>query len=203
MALTDRFRDALALAFDLHRGQVRKGTRIPYVSHLLGVCDLVLFDGGDEHEAIAALLHDAAEDQGGREVLERIRERFGKRVAGIVEACSDALVPKGAEKPPWRTRKEAYLARLPEHPEAWRVSLADKLNNARAVLADLRRADDREQVWNRFNGKKDGTLWYYRAMADFFGEGRRGWMAEELDRTVGELEALAEERAARTITGNG
>jgi len=186
-ALTTRFQKAIEYAASLHTGHMRKGSDIPYVAHLLGVTALVLEEGGDEDEAIAALLHDAVEDQGGRATLEVIRQRFGDRVAGIVEACSDSdTIPR----PPWRQRKEKYIAGIRHEPaEVRRVSLADKLYNARAILADYRRVGER--VWERFNGGKDGTLWYYRELAKAFRETGSEFMAEELDRVVTQLERLA------------
>ncbi len=185
--LTSRFDEALHYASRLHAGQVRKSTTIPYVSHLLSVASLVLEDGGDEDEAIAGLLHDAVEDQGGKPTLEEIRRRFGERVAGIVEACTDAdTVPK----PPWRERKERYVAHIAQAPaDARRVSSADKLHNARAILLDHRTHGD--AVWGRFSGGKDGTLWYYRALVQAFRGGGPGRLVEELDRVVTELEGLA------------
>src|SRR5436309_13050206 len=146
--LGERFADALAYAADVHRDQVRKSTAIPYVAHLLAVAARVLEDGGREGEAIAALLHDAPEDQGGEARLADIRDRFGDRVADIVEACSDTFE---SPKPPWRGRKEAYLAHLRDPATAidvLRVSAADKLNNATAILRDLRQLGPR--VWERF-----------------------------------------------------
>lgn len=186
MALSPRFREALDWAADLHRSQVRKGTDIPYVSHLLAVASLVLEHGGDEDQAIAALLHDAAEDQGGAPILEEIRLRFGDAVAEIVAACTDSL---DAQKPEWKPRKEAYVASLREKSEAARlVSAADKLHNARAILADYRRQS--EELWSRFNGGRE-TLWYYRALADEFLRAGPREIAAELDRVVRELERLA------------
>ena len=184
--LTTRFQKAIEYAAFLHTGQMRKGSDIPYIAHLLGVTALVLEEGGDEDEAIAALLHDAVEDQGGQATLEEIRKRFGARVARIVEACSDSdTIPK----PPWRERKERYIAHIRHAPpEVRRVSLADKLYNARAILADYRRVGER--VWERFNGGKDGTLWYYRELAKAFCEVGPQFMAEELDRVVAELEKV-------------
>jgi (p)ppGpp synthase/HD superfamily hydrolase len=188
MALSPRFREALDWAADLHRTQVRKGTTIPYVSHLLAVASLVLEHGGDEDAAIAALLHDAAEDQGGEPTLREIRRRFGDEVAAIVEHCTDTME---AKKPKWKSRKEAYIASLREKPSPSRlVSAADKLHNARAVLADYRRLG--EALWTRFSGERE-TLWYYRALADEFSAGGPADLAAELDRTVRELERLAED----------
>lgn len=162
--LTDRFDEALGYASRLHREQRRKGSDIPYVSHLLGVASIALEIGADEDQAIAALLHDAVEDQGGALRLAEIRARFGDRVARIVADCTDTdLEPK----PPWRARKERYIAALATKPaDSLLVSLADKTHNARAILDDL--AVSGGAVWTRFTGGKDGSLWYYRALADAF-----------------------------------
>jgi (p)ppGpp synthase/HD superfamily hydrolase len=169
-----------------HRTQLRKGAGIPYVGHLLGVCSLVLEDGGSEDEAIAALLHDAAEDRGGERMLAEIRTRFGDHVADIVAACSDTFE---TPKPPWRERKQTYIDHLDGQPEAvLRVSLADKLFNARAILRDYLLVGD--DVWNRFKAGRDGQLWYYRELADRFTRLLPGWMAVELAEVVGELERV-------------
>jgi (p)ppGpp synthase/HD superfamily hydrolase len=163
-ALTNRFVDAVGYATELHLRQTRKGSGVPYAGHLLGVCSLVLEEGGDEDEAIAALLHDAGEDQGGEERLADIRRRYGAGVESIVRACSDTLLE---DKPDWRTRKEEYLAHLEHQPApVLLVSLADKLFNARAILRDYHAA--REELWNRFTGDRDGQLWYYRRLSDAF-----------------------------------
>jgi (p)ppGpp synthase/HD superfamily hydrolase len=143
--LGEDFERALKFAAKTHRSQRRKGTKVPYIGHLLGVCSLVIEDGGDEHEAIAALLHDAAEDQGGEATLHEIRRRFGDDVADIVLACSDTLVEP---KPEWRKRKEDYLRHLEHQPVGvLRVSLADKLFNARAILRDYLVVG--EELWGR------------------------------------------------------
>jgi (p)ppGpp synthase/HD superfamily hydrolase len=188
VVLGERFERAFEVAFDLHRNQVRKGPkRIPYVGHLLGVTSIVLEDGGDEDEAIAALLHDGPEDQGGEATLTRIRSEFGDRVADIVEGCSDTLEDP---KPPWRERKEAYLAHLEQAPdEVLRVSLADKLHNARAILSDYREVG--EELWSRFNGTREESLWYYRSLVEIFARRCSGPLVEELDTTVSEIEVLA------------
>ncbi|MFN8174418.1 MAG: HD domain-containing protein [Solirubrobacteraceae bacterium] len=189
--LGPRFDRAFALARELHATQVRKGTGIPYVSHLMGVASLVLEDGGDEDEAIAALLHDAVEDQGGPRTLDRIRELFGERVAELVDACSDT---DEADKPPWRARKEAYIAHLREPglpAGAIRVSLADKLHNARAILFDLRADHD---VFARFSAGREDQRWYYGELADTFAGLTDSPMATELRRVVGEI--FAEDPAA-------
>lgn len=186
--LTPRFDDALVFARRIHAEQVRKGTSVPYAAHLLGVTALVLEHGGTEDEAIAALLHDAVEDQGGLAVLEQIRQRFGDTVASIVEGCTDAAVNP---KPPWKARKQAYIRHLAEtSPSVRLVSAADKLHNARAILADYRNIG--EELWPRFNGGKDGTLWYYRALVDAFREAGTSSIVDDLDRTVSEIEHLAQ-----------
>jgi (p)ppGpp synthase/HD superfamily hydrolase len=179
------FAEALAFAAQLHGAQKRKGTEIPYVSHLLSVAGLVLEFGGNEDEAIAAFLHDAVEDQGGQPTLERIRRHFGSAVADIVEACSDTDVEP---KPAWRPRKEAYLAHIGHASDSVRlVSTADKLHNVTAILRDFRRL--REGVWERFNGGKDGTLWYYRSLVDAYRAAGSHPIVDELDRVVSELES--------------
>lgn len=185
--LSARFDSALAYASDAHRQQQRKGTDTPYVAHLLAVCAIVLEHGGDEDQAIAALLHDVVEDQGGKPRLVDVEKRFGPRVASIVAACSDAdVVPK----PPWKERKQRYIEALAHHaPEVWRVSAADKLHNANTILADY--LELREELWSRFKGGREGTLWYYRALADEFRRLMPGRLAEALEETVSRLESAA------------
>ncbi len=188
--LTTRFEQAFSFARQLHAAQKRKGTEIPYIAHLMSVAAIVVEDGGDEDEAIAGLLHDAVEDQGGRETLEEIRRRFGDRVAGIVEGCTDA---KTLPKPPWLPRKKSYVDHIRTAPaEIRRVSSADKLHNARAILADYRH--EGERLWQRFKGGRAGTLWYYRALVQAFQAAGSGPVVEELDRVVTELERLVAER---------
>jgi (p)ppGpp synthase/HD superfamily hydrolase len=167
--LTDRFVKAVDYAVELHRRQLRKGTSIPYVTHLFAVCSHVLEDGGKEDEAIAALLHDGPEDQGGKPVLEEITSRFGVEVGEMVEALSDAMPAAGQAKAPWRARKEAYLGHLPEAtPSVLRISLADKLHNARSILIDLQA--DGESVWQRFNAGRPDQAWYYGELLSVFEE---------------------------------
>lgn len=192
--LTPRFEAALVHASQVHGGQKRKGTEIPYIAHLLSVAGMVLEDGGDEDETIAALLHDAVEDQGGKARLEDIRSRFGDRVAAIVEGCSDAdTIPK----PPWRERKERYLAHLRgAPPPVLRVSAADKLHNARAILADYR--IQRESLWDRFNADRDSILWYYRSLIDIFRERGPAGLAKELAEVVSEIERLTTSPGGRS-----
>lgn len=185
--LGTRFEQALVYATRLHAAQVRKGSQVPYIAHLLAVAALVLESGGSEEEAIAALLHDAVEDQGGYAQLDEIRDRFGAQVAEIVAACSDAFT---TPKPPWRERKEAYLLHLQEaSPSVRRVSLADKLHNARALLRDYRR--EGEHTWARFNGGREGTLWYYHRLVEVFQATGSDPSTEELARVVETLEQLA------------
>lgn len=187
MFLSARFREALTYAFDLHREQQRKVSGVPYVAHLLAVASIALEHGATEDEAIAALLHDAIEDQGGEATEAEIRRRFGDAVADIVAGCTDAWV---VPKPPWRKRKEDYLARLAEESASVRlVSAADKVHNARSILADHRRWGD--EVWQRFNGGRDGTLWYYRALVGVYLRHGPAALAEELDRLTGEMERVA------------
>lgn len=190
-ALTDRFPDALAYATRVHAGQTRKGGDVPYVSHLLAVSALVLEHDGDEDQAIAALLHDALEDQGDRTSSEEIARRYGARVARIVRSCSDAEAGSPeARKPPWRPRKERYLAHLEEcASDVLLVAAADKLHNARTVLADYRLHG--EALWSRFTAGRDGQLWYYGRVADVVRRRLGGPLADELDRVVAELTRLA------------
>lgn len=185
--LTERFVRAVAYAARLHAKQKRKGTERPYIGHLLGVASIVLAHGGDEDAAIAALLHDVVEDQGGRPRLGEIRRKFGARVTHMVDGCTDSYTDP---KPPWLARKKEYLARLPQAPADVRlVSAADKLHNAREILADYRQVG--EAVWDRFYGRKEGTLWYYRALVETFRQVGSNALVEELDHVVTELERLA------------
>lgn len=183
---TARFEEALAFAAHLHREQLRKGSGVPYVAHLLSVCALALENGADEDEAIAALLHDAIEDQGGDVARQEIRRRFGERVASIVDGCTDAEV---TPKPPWRARKEQYIAHMLSAPPSVRlVSACDKLHNARSILADYRVVG--EALWKRFSGGREATLWYYRALVGAYQSHGTSPLVEELDRVVSEVERL-------------
>jgi len=185
--LTSRFESALGYAAQLHNWQLRKGTNIPYVAHLLAVTAIVLENGGDEEMAIAALLHDAVEDQGGVKTLEEIRRRYGERVAKLVESCTDSMT---TPKPPWQARKQAYLDHLRQAPaDARLISLADKLHNARSILFDLRQNGD--AVWKRFNGGKSGSLWYYHSLVQVFKELEHSALVDEFERVVNEIHALA------------
>jgi len=184
---SSRSEEALLYAARVHALQFRKGTATPYIVHLLAVAAIVGESGGIEDEVIAALLHDAVEDQGGLARLADIRARFGEAVAAIVWGCTDAII---VPKPPWRARKERYVAHLADAaPEALRVSSADKLHNARAILADLRVIG--APLWDRFTGGQAGTLWYYRALVDAFMARGGGPIVEELDRVVTAIEQVA------------
>ncbi len=188
--LTSRFETALVWTHQLHANQVRKGANVPYVCHLLSVAALVIEAGGDEDEAIAGLLHDAIEDQGGLETRAEIARRYGERVAEIVSGCSDS---HRLPKPAWRPRKEAYIARLANSTESvLLVSAADKLHNSRSLLSTYKRIG--EALWNRFSGGRE-TLWYYRALVDAYVKtnpaGGRAWLVEEISEVVSDLERLA------------
>ncbi len=189
--LTSRYHEAFSLAFNLHQNQTRKGSPLPYISHLMAVSAITLEYGGDEDQAIAALLHDAVEDQGGYETLAIIRERFGEGVAAIVADCSDSFT---SPKPPWRERKEQYLVHLGSLSErSLLVALADKVHNARALLRDYEQQG--EAMWARFNGGRDGTLWYQRSLVDALSlAGVSHPLLEELRNVVGELEEKAASR---------
>ena len=191
-----RFNEAFLFAAEKHASQTRKKTDVPYISHLMSVASLVLEAGGGEDEGVAALLHDVVEDCGGHPVLEEIRQRFGDRVAEIVRGCTDAYT---IPKPPWKQRKLDYLEVLRRAGEDVRlVSAADKLHNVRSILADYRREGD--SVWERFSGRREGTLWYYRAVLDVLRKGKTNRLVDELERVVTELETLATKGSARSAS---
>lgn len=198
VVLGERFLSALVFAGELHRNQTRKGTVIPYVGHLLAVAALAVEHGADEDTAIAALLHDAVEDQGGHRTAEWILERFGPKVHETVLACTDSFTEP---KPAWAPRKQTYLARLATaSPEARLVTACDKLHNARSILADYRELG--EELWSRFAGRREGTLWYYRAVLDALAKHGSSRLLEELERVVSEIErAAGRERLMRYIYG--
>ena len=185
--LGPRFHRAFLFAAEKHCGQTRKASTIPYIAHLMGVASLVLEGGGDEDLAIAALLHDVVEDCGGAPMLKEVRRRFGKRVAEVVDGCTDAYeIPK----PPWLERKESYIRRLKKESADTRlVSAADKLNNIRSILSDYRAVG--ESVWSRFNGGREGTLWYYRTLRDEFLRDKPNRITRDLELAVNELELLS------------
>jgi (p)ppGpp synthase/HD superfamily hydrolase len=187
MNLTERFSDAMVYAARLHANQQRKVAGDPYLGHLLRVAGSALEHGADEDEAIAALLHDAIEDQGGSATRDEILRRFGRRVTEIVEGCSDT---DQTPKPPWRQRKEAYLARLPEATASVRlIAACDKLDNARSLAAAYRA--EGESLWRRFRGRREGTLWYLRRVVEILKPSGPKSLVEELDRAVSDLERLA------------
>jgi|SRR5579883_2198883 (p)ppGpp synthase/HD superfamily hydrolase len=186
MELSARFEEALVFAHRLHAKQRRKGSGIPYIGHLLAVTALVLEYGGDENEAIAALLHDAIEDQGGDATRQEIRRRFGDAVVEIVNGCTDA---ESIPKPPWQARKETYIAHLHTATSSiLLVSAADKLHNIRSILNDYRAVG--EDLWSRFKAGKQGTLWYYRSLLEVYKEYYPTLLTEELERAMRELETL-------------
>ena len=185
--LTERFDEALAYVAHLHRTQLRKGGDIPYLGHLLSVSSLVIEGGGTEAQVIAGLLHDAVEDQGGAPILAEIRAKFGDGVATIVDQCSDTdVVPK----PPWKARKDAYIAHLDTATDdTILVSLADKLDNARAILRDYRVHGP--DLWTRFSVKDPQEhLWYYGSLLAVFKDKNKTWLVDELERVLGELTTL-------------
>ncbi len=188
VTLTERFDQALLYAAALHRAQVRKGRAVPYMAHLLGVTSIALEHGATEDEAIAALLHDAIEDQGGATTRDEIRRRFGERIVAIVDGCTDA---ETLPKPPWRQRKERFIAALAEmSPSVRLVVAADKLHNARSLIEDWRQEGD--AVWRHFSGGKEGTLWYYRTIAASLEALGPTALTEELGRVVAEMERISD-----------
>jgi (p)ppGpp synthase/HD superfamily hydrolase len=191
--LGSRFLRAFQFAAEKHAGQTRKASTIPYVAHLMGVASLVLEAGGDEDLAIAALLHDVVEDCGGMPMLKEVRRKFGKRVAKVVDGCTDT--DAGTDpKPPWRERKENSIQHLKKADGDTRlVSAADKLNNVRSILSDYRAIG--ESVWSRFTGGREGTFWYYRTLRDQFLRHPRNRVTRDLELAVNELETLTEGKA--------
>jgi (p)ppGpp synthase/HD superfamily hydrolase len=178
--LTTRYDEAFRYAHELHGTQKRKGTSIPYISHLMIVSALVIENGGTEDQAIGALLHDAAEDQGGTKTLNEVRRRFGDVVAEIVSDCTDSWTE---QKQDWQPRKEAYLAKLAaKPPRSLLVSLADKTHNAEAILFDYRVLG--EALWDRFNDGVAGTRWYYRSLANIFTDVMPGRLSDRLSRAA-------------------
>jgi (p)ppGpp synthase/HD superfamily hydrolase len=182
--LGPRLQRAFRYAAEQHAGQTRKGSTVPYLSHLMAVAALVLEAGGDEDMATAALLHDVVEDCGGMPRLREVRKQFGPRVANMVEGCTDSF---GDPKPEWVERKKDYLREVKHADiETRLVSASDKLHNVRTILADYRK--DGEAIWTRFSGRKDGTLWYYRALSDEYRRRSPNRNTRELEIAVAELE---------------
>src|SRR5580698_7303096 len=189
---------AFRYAAEKHAGQTRKKTAVPYLSHLMAVASLVLEAGGDEDMAIAALLHDVVEDCGGMPRLREVRKQFGSRVAKIVEGCTDSYV---IPKPEWLQRKKDYLRELKHGDAETRlVSASDKLHNVRTILADYRVQG--EDVWKRFTGKKEGTLWYYRALSDEYQRRGLNRNTRELEIAVAQLEAAVAKEQGRQRKGS-
>src|SRR5438477_2738953 len=195
--LTAKFTKGLDYARVLHAADVRKGTTIPYLAHLVAVASIVLENGGTEDQAIAALLHDAGEDHGGELRIEAIRAEFGDGVADIVRACSDDLPTDRKKKRGWWARKTEYLARLSDEPiDVVRVSAADKLHNARAILSDHRQLDtDGQDLWSKFNedAGRGGTLWYYTSLCDGMDTRLRDTTPALVDELRATLDALVAE----------
>ena len=193
----DRLAAALALAHDAHRMQKRKGTDVPYIAHPMAVASLVLEHGGSEDQAIAALLHDTIED-GGEAYADRIDAAFGPEVLAMVRDCTDgSFEHKAAARTPhakyanWRERKLQYMQHLrtmPAESPSLLVSACDKLHNARAILADLRLLGD--ALFDRFTGRRDGTLWYYDELAGIFAD-KGAAPARSLNRAVTAMRAEA------------
>ncbi len=194
--LSERFDRALVYASDKHRDQARKSSNVPYIAHLLAVASTVLEAGGDEETAVGALLHDVVEDQGGAELFPEIEAYFGTKVLEIVAALSDSVTGKNERKADWRTRKQVYLAALPQHsPEARLVSLADKLHNAHSIIRDLKR--EGVKAFDRFEGKQAGTLWYYSQLRDIFRDTTPQYLSDEFCEAVDEMMARAAVDEAR------
>lgn len=193
ISLTDRFVEAVTVAHSVHDGEARKGTHVPYLAHPLGVAALVLEDGGDEDEAIAAVLHDTVEHaqdaETARQVHRRIVEEFGELVGDLVLACTD-YDPYSGERGQWKERKQRYLDHLDTTPvSTLRISAAEKLHNAAAILRDLR--IDGDAVWDRLEHGRDGQLWYYRQLADRLADVAGGPLVRELNETVTAMEEAA------------
>lgn len=194
MLLSERFVKAVGLANDLHKGHLRKGTQIPYLSHLLAVASLVIESGGNEDETIAALLHDAVEDCGGAEAMKQIREHFGENVAAIVDGCTET---DQKPKPPWKPRKDQYIEQIKTgSPSVRLVSCADKLHNVSSTLAEHRQVG--EKIWEKFKVTKEETLWFYKAYLGALrdSEGNRP-IFYELELAVYELEKVINGKVAQ------
>jgi (p)ppGpp synthase/HD superfamily hydrolase len=182
--LSDHFLSAFEFAYELHRVQLRKGSEIPYMSHLMGVAALVMEDGGDETESIAALLHDSVEDQGGTATLEKVKQKFGERVASIVEFCTDSME---TPKPPWKDRKLAVIEKVGQAGDSeFKVLIADKLHNLRSIRNAVQRYG--EGVWGRFKGGHEGSMWYYRQLLTSFKERGKHPYLDEIEVIINHLE---------------
>jgi (p)ppGpp synthase/HD superfamily hydrolase len=197
--LSNKFPDALAYASRFHGGKLRKKTRIPDIGHVLGVTAIALEYGANQTEAIGALLHDTAEDAGGKKRLRDIKRRFGTAVAKIVDGCTDTYA---SPKPPWLERKKQYVRHVADASDSIQlVSASDKLQNVRSLLRNYREEGDR--LWERYNSGKEGALWYYRALTKAFDGKRTKPLLAELDRAVTELETLSNGGSKVTTPPNG
>ena len=180
---TTKFEQALIYATQLHANQTRKVDKIPYISHLMSVSALILEAGGSEDEAIAGLLHDAVEDQGGKATREEIREKFGETVVEIVDGCTETDI---TPKPPWKQRKIDYIENIRNGSDSVKlVSLADKLHNARSLLIGYRNKGDK--LWDYFSGSKEDKLWFYGELLKIYQQGNVNFMTVELERILDEL----------------
>jgi (p)ppGpp synthase/HD superfamily hydrolase len=191
--ISERFAEAVKLAVHLHRNQTRKGNDVPYVSHLLRVAGLVLEFGADEDTAIAAILHDAVEDQGGLTTAQLIRGQFGEQVERFVLGCSDSVTGTGQPKRPWRERKETMIAAIQNlDPETRLIIACDKLDNLRSAVYEYPRVGP--EFWKRFSGGRDGTLWYYRSVIDALRDAGGCPPLGELEFTLARLEKMIQKR---------
>lgn len=195
--LSPKFAEALQFANEIHITQARKGLGAPYISHLMAVSALVLEFGGNETQAIAALLHDSAEDCGGRTMLDQVRNKFGEDVAEIVDACTDSFAESPSEKSAWRPRKEAYLLRLAgKSPDAKLVSCADKLHNLTNTLRDIQVEGVpawKARMATTRNGQAENQLWYYGGCLDALSSGWNAPIVDCFSSAVGQLRSLVEE----------
>ena len=193
---SSRLAEAFAYAEEIHRGQARRKTEAPTLSHLMAVASLVMENGGDEDQAIAALLHDGPEDCGGRAILERIRERFGDLVAALVEDCTDTME---SPKPDWQTRKRKYLDHLETvGDKSLLISICDKVHNARSLVAGYRQEGD--AFWDRFTATPRQTLWYYTTLLEIFRRRRNPQiepLISQLGRSVRQLQEAIQGTGAR------
>lgn len=189
MKLTDRFVQALEYSFYLHKDQTRKVTNVPYMSHLLSVSALVIENNGTEDEAIAALLHDAVEDQGGLKILEEIKSKFGQNIGCIVEECSDSFTAKDEEKLDWKQRKIAYISKVEKMSKsALLVNYADKIHNLRSILRDHRLLG--KDIWTVFKSSKLDMIWLYRSLIAEYRKHESHVLVDELEELVNQIEKL-------------
>jgi (p)ppGpp synthase/HD superfamily hydrolase len=195
LLLSGRFTSAVDYARRIHT-EYRKGTVVPYIAHLLGVAALVMGETGETHVpvtedmVIAAILHDAAEDHGGLTRLKDIEHHFGSEVARMVEGLSDSLTEESVDKAPWPERKKAYVKRLRGEPaDVQLISAADKLYNARAILADYRQVGP--EVWKRFKRGRNDQIWYFRELLKVFNASEGNRIVAELERVINELEHIS------------